>query len=204
MRINPLGSRLLALALLAGAILLLFALVANPLIAEYQANEAAIEQAYRMETRYRTIAASRPALARRLRRLEGDLKVSGLSFSGASDALTGAKMQSVVKKLIGDIGGRLNSTQILATVEEAGFRRIAIRVQMTSDIAALQVVLHKLEAMTPYLFIDNVVVRKNATRRRQVRRLSRRRNVTPQPRPRADGQLRIRFDVLGYAKPGDA
>jgi hypothetical protein len=203
MRISPFSSRLLALGLLLACLFALFKLVAEPLMAEYNANRAAIAQAYRLETRYRTIAAGRPALARRLRRMENGLKISELSFPDASDALTGAKIQSTLKELVSESGGRLNSTQILETVEESGFRRIAIRVQMVSDIAALQAIMYRLETMTPYLYIDNVVLRGNAaSRRRQARRRSRRQGVAQ--KTQSDGQLNIRFDVLGYSKPGGA
>ncbi len=203
MRITPLTSRVLALTLLAGALFLLFVLVAEPMIVAYQANNAAIAQAHGLETRYRMIGASHPALAQRLRNMENALQVSKYSFPGAGDALTGAKIQSTVKDLIGKAGGRLNSTQILAAVEEPGFRGVAIRVQMVSDITALQAILHELENMTPYLFIDNIVLRKNtAARRRPTRRRAQPKNSVAQAQD--DGQLNIRFDVLGYTKPGDA
>lgn len=202
-RLSPLISRLLALGLLLGLLFLLFGLVAAPLMTEYEANEAAIARAHGLETRYRTIGASRAALMRQLTEMERSLQISKFSFSGTGDALTGAKIQSTVKDLIGKAGGRLNSTQILTAVEEAGFRRVAIRVQMVSDIAALQAVLHKLETMTPYLFIDNMVLRKNAATRRRPARRRTGGKYAARP-PEDDGQLNIRFDVLGYSKPGDA
>ncbi len=203
MQVSPFTSRLLALSLLAGCLFALFDLLAAPLYAEYNANRAAIAEAHRLESRYRAIAASRPALAQRLRAMEAGLNVSELSFPDASDALTGAKIQSTLKELVGAAGGRLNSTQILAAVEESGFRRIAVRVQMVADIAAFQAILHELENMTPYHFIDNVIVRENAaSRRRRARRRTSRTQAAL--RPPGNGQLNIRFDVLGYAKPGDA
>ena len=211
MRISPFTSRLLALILLVGCIFLLFELVAAPLYAEYKDNRAAIDEAYRLEARYRAIAASRPALVQRLHDMEAGLNVSELSFPGTSDALTGAKIQSTLKDLVGAAGGRLNSTQILAAVEESGFRRVAVRVQMVSDIAAFQAILHELENITPYHFIDNVTVRENAaSRRRRARRSSRASRSSRSSRskaawlPQGNGQLNIRFDVLGYAKPGDS
>lgn len=202
MQISPFTSRLLALTLLVGFLFVLFDLVAAPLFAEYNANRSAIADAHRLETRYRAIAASRPALAERLQDMEAGLNVSELSFPGTSDALTGARIQSTLKDLVGAAGGRLNSTQILAAVEESGFRRVAVRVQMVSDIAAFQAILHELENMTPYHFIDNVIVRENASSRRRARRRTSRTRAARQLQ--GNGQLNIRFDVLGYAKPGDA
>jgi general secretion pathway protein M len=202
MQVSPFTRKFLALTLLLACLFALFRFVAEPLYTEYNANRAAIAQIHQLESRYLSIAAGRPDLAHRLREIEAGVNLSELSYPAASDALTGASMQSTVKDLVSDAGGRLNSSQILAAVEESGFRRIAIRVQMVADVTSLQSILYELESRQPYLFIDNVTIRANrASRRRQVRRRSNRPEAI---RPANEDELNIRFDVLGYARPGAA
>jgi general secretion pathway protein M len=201
-QLSPITRKFLALTLLLACVFAIFEFAAKPFYREYIDNRGAIAQAHQLEARYLAIAASRPVLAERLREMEANVKLSELSYPGASDALTGASIQSTVKELVGAAGGRLNSSQILAAVEESGFRRITIRVQMVAEVAALQSILHKLEGLKPYLFIDNVVARRNpASRQRRARRRSSRPEVIRAP---VNNQLNIRFDVLGYAKPGAA
>jgi hypothetical protein len=49
--------------------------------------------------------------------------------------------------------------QTLAAKEEGRYREIAISVQLTAHVVALRQVLHALETHTPYLFIENLMVR---------------------------------------------
>jgi general secretion pathway protein M len=105
-----------------------------------------------------------------------------------NESLAAVALQDRVKAAVGTVHGDLRSTQVLAARDEGKFRRIAIRGEVTVDIAGLQRVLYDLEAGSPLLFLDNVEIR------------------VPE-RPRGAGavensNLDMRFDLYGYiAKP---
>jgi hypothetical protein len=64
-------------------------------------------------------------------------------------------------------------------------RRIAVRGQMSSGLAAAQSVLYELESASPYLFIDNLNMRARGADRRA-------------DGVEADPILDVRFDIYGY------
>jgi general secretion pathway protein M len=84
-------------------------------------------------------------------------------------------------------GGVLNSTQILDTTSEEGFRRLAVRVRMSGGSEALYKVFHALETERPFLFVDNVDINARTVRTRE-----------------GQGEtveLMVTFDLFGYMRP---
>lgn len=186
--LSPLLGRLLALALLLGLLLAGHGLLVRPLLAEWQANEALIAQSRELLARYRQIAAARPLLERQLDQLEAT-DVAWVYLEGASDALAAAALQERVRALAAEAGGELRSTQILPASDDAGLRRIGLRIQLGLDAEALQSVLHELETGTPLVFVDNLVVR--------ARQQARRRAMISEDDP----TLEVALDLYGYLRP---
>ncbi len=184
--------KLLALALLALLIWSGHVYVAEPLLERWTLAEDSIARQAELERRYLVLGASRADLERRLDRIGENLSPAGLYIEAASDALVGAGLQNKLKSVVNQGGGTLNSTQILPATEAEPFRRIGVRVQMTGAVTALQNTLHKLESARPYLFLDNLDVRRRVTRTRTQRK----RVGNPESR------LTVRFDFYGYVRAG--
>ncbi len=187
--ISPLLSRILALALLAAVLTGLYG-TAEPLVAEYQAFGTTIAQSRELLQRYQRISNNRGALQEQAKELRRRLKARGGYLPGASDSLAAAKLQNRVKKIILAAGGAIKSTQTLAPSDVKGLRQIDVRVQMSANIVALQKTIHALEADETYLFLDNVDIRRQRTRRRRNRKS-----------PATVSPLTVRFDIYGYRRP---
>ncbi len=182
-------SRLAALALLAGVLVLFYAVVVAPLASGYVETGRAIAQAREALGRYQRIARSREAFEQRLEELRVRQSASGVYLSGSTDALAGAELQELVNKTVEAGGGRQRSVQILPVKTDGEFRRVGVRVQMTATVAQLARVLYALEAGPPYLFVDNLDIRNRRARRRRNRPIE------------MDPTLLIRLDLSGYLRP---
>lgn len=78
----------------------------------------------------------------------------------------------------------------MAGVDEQGFRRITLRIQMTATIEALFETIYTLETGTPVLFVENLDIRSRFTRRRI-------NQAGAQEAPDAP-LLTVGFDLSGY------
>lgn len=185
--ISPLLSRILALALLVAVLAGVYG-AAEPLLAEYQAYGTSIDQSRELLQRYQRIGNTRSPLQKQAEELRRRLRARGGYLPGASDSLAAAELQNRVKKIVRAAGGTIKSTQTLTPKDTRGLRQIDIRVQLSADIVALQKSVHALEADDTYLFLDNVDIRRQRSRRR------RKSAATAPP-------LVIRFDVHGYRRP---
>jgi len=180
-------SRSLALALLLGLVLLVYALVVAPLIASYRQSEIAVAEAQELLAGYRSVAARRDALEAQLAALADRQDDSGLYLAGTTDALAAAALQDHVKGAIEGSGGNLRSIQILPAEDDEGFRRVGVRAQLTATVNDLLRILHGIEGGTPFLFVDALEINNRRARRR-----SRDEAETMDP------VLLVRLDVAGY------
>ncbi len=196
MTLSPVISRMLALAILVALIWGANALAVQPLLATYRANEDSIARSQELVQRYRRIGGRRSALEAQIAQVRERLSPAGLYLEAASDALVAAELQNRVKGVVEAASGRLKSTQILPAVDESNFRRVGIRVQMSATVEPLQRVFFELEAAMPYLFIENVDVRRRVTKRRKRKGSER--------SPETESVLTVRFDLFGYTRAGGA
>lgn len=183
--LSRLKSRFLALALLVVLVAGSYGVIVQPVRDKFERYRDSIVQYEELIGRYRNIGGSLPALQAQLAELRGVDASKDVYLQGTSDALVAAELQNHVKSVVKASGGELRSTQILPVREENGFRRVAVRVQMTVDTNALRETFYALEASKPYIFIDNTDVRRKKIRKR---RKQTEEKVT----------LNVRFDVYGY------
>lgn len=183
-------SRALALAILATLVWGAYAFAIEPLIARHQLYEDSIARSQELVQRYRRIGGGLAALESQLAEARQRLSPEGLYLEAASDALVAAQLQNRVKAIIEDGGGNLTSTETVPARDEGDFRRIGIRLKLTTTIEALQEVLHELESARPYLFIDEVDLRTRATRRRK------------QKSSQGESTLTVSFELFGYTRGG--
>ncbi|MDX1434509.1 MAG: type II secretion system protein GspM [Gammaproteobacteria bacterium] len=187
-RLTPLQRRAAALSLLVACVALVAAVVVAPIWRAYSDNRAAIAQMRGDIARFSRLAANMSELDQILTRLRERDPVSPYVLGQGSVPLAAAALQERVKAVVTASGGALTSTQVLPVDDAGPFRRITVNVRMAVSTAALQQVLHELEAGLPYLVVDELIIlaRQARNRRLQV--------------PTQD-LLDVRFNLSGFMRP---
>lgn len=187
---TPWISRLAAVLLLIAAIAAIYVFLAEPVIVGYRETDQEIEEVREQLSHFERLAAMRPALAKQMEQLRTPQTSQGYYLSGGTDALAAAGLQDRVNVLVEGTGGSLRSIQPMPGIDEQGFRRITLRVQMTGTIEALFETLYVLEAGTPVLFIEDLNIQSRFIRQRVS-------NAGGQEAPEAP-LLTVGFDLSGY------
>jgi len=185
--LNPVQSRRLAIAILIGAILAVIAVIGIPVWMLHRHYDAALTDLNDKLDRYRRISAGRPEAARQLEALRSKDTRRFFLRTGAA-ALSAAEAQEAVRALVESSGGRLISLQPPTVKEEGRYRQVTVNVQITANIFAMRKILHAIESNTPYLFVDNLVVRSQVP-------------GNFKPAPGGEPEMFLIFDVSGYALP---
>ena len=195
---GPRGVRgkLLALGLLVAAAGAAYALVAEPVYTGYARTGEVIAESERLLGDYRRLGAARPALEARLVELEAREDRRGDYLEAASDTLAAAALQGDLRKLFERTGAVQRSVQALPAARIDGVIKIAVRAQFTAETEALAAILHALETGRPFLFVDDLDIRREVRRRRARDQAS--------ADEMAAGPLAVRLDVYGYMRPEDA
>ena len=187
MTLSPFLGRTLAVVLLLATIGGIWSLIVEPVMTKYRLSAESMVQSEALIERYLRIAKVRVPLGKQLVSLRRRGPSTGGYLEGASDTLAAAKLQNRVKGVVDASGGEIKSSQILPPRDDGNHRAINIRVQLSADIVSLQAIFHALESANTLLFLDNVDVRRQRSRRRKSRSAN-------------DGRLTVRFDVSGYVR----
>lgn len=185
---DPRRSRQLAVGLLVAAVLALIALVAVPVWLVRRHYDVAIADNLDKLDRFRRIAATRPVLARQLEAMVSRDPHKFFLRSGQT-ALSAAEAQESIRSLIESSGGRLITMGAPTSKELGRYRQLTVNVQFTANIFALRKILGTVEARTPYLFVDNMMIRTQVP-------------SSFRPAPGAEPEMFVQFDVSGYAITG--
>jgi len=189
---TPWVSRLTAVLLTIGMIGFLYSWVAEPILVDYRETDETIGDVEGQLAHYQRLAAMRPVLAKQLERMASEQATKGYYLSGGTDALAAAALQDQVSALVDGNGGALRSMQPLVGVDEQGFRRITVRVEMTATIESLFETLYALETGMPVLFVENLDIQSRHARRRNSQ-------ATATPVAADDEPLLVvAFDLSGY------
>ncbi len=180
-----LARRVLALSLLAALLGTGYLLLIAPVAAERALNAESIADDRDLLERLDRLAAMRSGLAARLDAVRRQQAAQAFYLTEATDALAAAELQERVRAVIAGGGVTLRSIQILPAQDEEGFRRIAIRVQVSTALEGLFEIAYALETTKPLLFIDNVDVQSRMVRQ-----------TTTGPAP--DPMLAVTLDLYGY------
>ena len=159
-------SRALALMLLAAGIIIPVLAVVMPVSDDYAATTMRIAEARLALGRYRQIAQGLPQQRATLAALEQQPGRKDGFLAGSNDTLIAAELQNRVKTVVEAAQAELRSTQVLPPRDVGSFRQIPIRAEMTGELTAVQAIIYQLEATSPMLFLDDVVLRIHPTDRR--------------------------------------
>jgi general secretion pathway protein M len=187
---TPWISRLAAVLLLIVTIVAGYSFVLEPIFVGYGETDRKIDEAREQLSHYQRLAAARPTLEKQMLQAATQQTSQGHYLTGGTDALAAAGLQDRVNALIQGNGGSLHSVQPMPGVDEQGFRRITLRVQMSAPVEVLFETLYALEAGTPILFIDNLDIQSRLVRRRSSQASLQ--TVSDAP------LLRVGFDLSGY------
>ena len=178
----------LAVAILVAVIAAAIALVAVPVYLRHRHYDAAITDLTDKLDRYQRIASTRAEVARNLESIRAkDSRRFYLKSSGP--ALAAAEMQESIRQLIEASGGRLVGIGTPAAKDDGRYRQITANVQFTANMAAIRKILHTVESGTPYLFLDNLMIRTQV-------------NANHKPIPGQEPDMFVTFDVVGFALTG--
>lgn len=180
--------RMLALSLLLALFALSVAIIAVPVFWLHRHYDQAIEQQLDLLGRYVRVGATAPSLARQLEALKAR-GARGFFLKSAVPALAASEVQEMVKSVIESNGAKITSMQIPEHKDDGNFRKVAVNVQMSARLSAIQKIFYALETQRPYLFLDNVSIRAMAWQ-------AQRSTNVPDP------EFLVQFDAAGYAVLG--
>jgi general secretion pathway protein M len=159
MTLAPRTSKLLAVALLVGAVALGYELIFAPLMQLYASRQAQITL---LATRAgRIIAQSRdvPALKAELGGLAEQTGHVVPFWPGATDAVAAASLQERVKSLLQSEDTVIGSAEVLPPTVEGGVHKITLKVRFDGEIDQVERVVHAVETMSPALMVDHLTIR---------------------------------------------
>ncbi|HET9580767.1 MAG TPA: type II secretion system protein GspM [Usitatibacter sp.] len=178
-------SRRLAIGLLFLAIAAVIAAIGVPAWMLHKRYDVALDDGLGKLERYRRIAGTRPEVARELQAMHTKEPRKFFLRSGAV-ALSAAEAQEAVRNIVESNGGKLITMQAPVSREEGRYRMVSVNVQLTANIFALRKILDAIDANTPFLFIDNLMVRSQVP-------------GSFRPQPGQEPEMFVQFDVYGYS-----
>jgi general secretion pathway protein M len=156
----PEGSRgrTLALGLTAVVLVALWLVIGQPLVQAYADGADELERRSALASRMAEVANSLPELQRELAAQSVDLTPANATLEGASDALAGAALQSLVEGMANHAGGHVTSAEALPAEQNGAYRRIALRLTVDARWPTLIGLFQAIERATPRMFIDDVQI----------------------------------------------
>jgi len=185
-KLPPARPRLLAVALLVVAVVLVLSVLLGPLLLLHKHYDDTIAELTDRIERYRRVAAQAPEYRQALDSMR---QKDGRRFflKNTAPNLAGAELQEQVRAAIESNGGRITTSQNQGPKDDGRFRQITVTVQFFASTPALQKILYALESQPPYLSVENMTLRPlNAFRGFR-------------PAPGQEPEVNVQLDVAGYA-----
>jgi general secretion pathway protein M len=183
---NATQGRRLALLLLALSIAAIVAAIAVPTYLAHRHYDNAIAEYSDRLARYQRIASTRPTVARQLEAMRGKDARRFFLRSGTT-AISAAEASEALRGIIEQNGGKLITLQAPTSRDDGRYRQITVSVQMAANAVALRRILHGIDTYTPFLFVDNLMVRTQV-------------QSNFRPAPGAEPEMFVTLDVSGYAQ----
>ncbi len=151
-----LRGRLLALALSATVLAIVWLACVRPLIDWHATRAEALEQRRALLHRMMTLVASLPELQRQS---SGEHAPAAALLEGASDSIAGATLQGSVQRMAAVAGARLDSMEILPAEQRGAYRRIGLRVATAAQWPVVVGLLREIEQGSPRMLVDDLQLR---------------------------------------------
>ncbi len=149
------SGRVLALVLLLLALASVWQALGAPLMDWYADRAATIAQREALVQRMAQVAAGLPALQAASASPAAAPQPQGL-LPGGSDAVAGAALQEAVQGMAAQAGAMLGSTEALPAEPAGTFRRISVRVALSTPWPALVRLLRAMAEATPGMLVDDL------------------------------------------------
>jgi len=159
MKWEELRSPLLALAILAGALVIGWFAAVQPVLDAFSDQREQIARSARHLAVYQAEIDTASKMAAVLREIRAREAVNAGLIPGGNAALAAANMQGIVKSLIESEGGQVRSAQNVAPFSTDGFENIAIQFDTSLPVTRLKDTTYRIETNAPYLFLDDVDIR---------------------------------------------
>lgn len=156
---TPRASRLMALLLLFAALTGTWFLLARPVLERTALERDMLETRQATIQRLRALIAAEADFAARLAERRSGERAGSHFLPGQSEAGAIAYLQERTKRLIEESGASLISMEAMPAPPSGELRRVGLRVELGAGIAALQRILHGLEAGEPTVLVDGFSVR---------------------------------------------
>jgi general secretion pathway protein M len=152
-RMSKTVSRIAALGLLAGVLAVLVLGVAMPIVQRFQDLAQAIEDQRLQRDQYGAVAAQGANLRTLEQQRQAELAL-GEFLPGDSELAVQASLQTTLTGLAQASGVRIRSARKLPERERAPFKLAGMGLNLTTDVASVQKILHAIETARPYLFVE--------------------------------------------------
>jgi hypothetical protein len=189
-RLTPQNQRRAAIAILAGAVILVLAVVLGPIVLLHRHYNVAIADLSDRLERYRRVAAQAPELRRALDVMK---EKDGRKFylKNTAPNLASAELADLVRSAIENNGGRITTSQNPGPRDEGAFRQMTVNVQFFATTPALAKILNALDTQMPYLIVDNL----------SIRPLNAFRGFKPAPGQEPENNVQLDVSALAYPEP---
>ena len=149
------SGRLLALGILLLLLLLLWQVIASPLLDLYRDRAQALDARRAVAVHMAAQAAQLPAL-RRLAASNGARSGPVALIAGNSDAIAAAALQERVQQMATGLGATLSSTESLPPTPAGNYRRVGVRIAVTAPFDVMVRLLAAIEQASPSMLIDDL------------------------------------------------
>ncbi len=150
--------RLLALAIPAVVLAILFLGVVVPLWDLYDERGAVLLTDRQLEPRLRAVAAQVPQLQARVAELRQAAGTRQNTLEGATDAVASAALQSRIEGLAAASGAVIISTDSLPAEPQGGYHRIGLKVAISGTYESIVKLLNSIETANLPLVLDNLQI----------------------------------------------
>lgn len=154
---NPVASRAAALGVLAAAVVLGWAILAEPYRALLAGQEAELQQGRDRLAHLTRIAGTVPGLADALEQgAAAGERLTDPYLPGASDSLAAATLQGHLGEMAQRAGMSVTSVEPAPAAEAADSGRVALTLSLNGAIDGMQRLLHAIESQRPLLFVEEI------------------------------------------------
>lgn len=157
--VETVGARRLAVAILVAGVLCMLAVTVVPAWAAYASRQARLDDLVERLQRYEQVARRDESLLPQYQAMRRARTAAGNYLKSGTEAVAGAELQRRITDIAASNDAQIVSTQILPTVDETGFVRIAIKVRVRGSWPAILGSLYDIETDEVFMFLDNASVR---------------------------------------------